>query len=99
MKRMTSTELLAGFKTAAPDYLYNGDVFNEDSQEIRCLKWILTHRLTRAQRTIIIMYAECGSFATLGKALHVSKTCARKQFNLAREAVFNEIRKKCPICS
>lgn len=88
---MTCEELKSIFPTAAKDYAFAGDIFSEDSPKVARLKWILSNRLSRAERTILILYAEADNCRLVGEALSVSESYARKRVNAIREKVKREL--------
>jgi len=88
---MTCKELKALYPAAAKDYAFAGDIFCEDAPRVARLKWILANRLSRAERTVLILYAEADNYRLVGEALSVSESYARKRVAAVREKVKKEL--------
>lgn len=67
---------VALFRSAAPDYRYDGLDVMEGDPRIEKLKYIINNRLTIEEKTIIILYAECRSYRKLGRLLGISHATA-----------------------
>lgn len=76
---MRIAPIVRSYKQIAQDYAYQGGVFCEDTPKVRRTKWVVEHCLTPADRTIIILYAELGSYRKLGARLGMSHTTVRKE--------------------
>lgn len=76
---MRIAPIVRSYKQIAQDYAYEGGVFCEDTPKVRRTKWVVEHCLTPADRTIIILYAELGSYRKLGARLGMSHTTVRKE--------------------
>lgn len=89
VKRRTSE---AGdiLKLAKADYQFDEDVFCEDSEKVRILKYILDHKLGVVDRRIMILYFETESYRELGRLLHVSKDTMFKEVRRIRQTIINE---------
>lgn len=90
---MTVQQLLQLMPKAAGDYVPDKDVFCEDSARFARLKWILANRLTRGDRTILLLYAEADNYRLVARALAVSESYARKRVGEIRARVIDELKK------
>lgn len=59
----------------------------EDNERLRRTKYIITNRLSPADRKIIHLYAEYGSIRKLAAELDVSRGTAHKEVKRIREIV------------
>lgn len=75
------------FREIRRDYAYDGSVFTDDDALMRKTKWVIEHKLTAADRTIIILYAELGSYRKLGKRLGLSHTTIKNEVHRIRKIV------------
>lgn len=75
------------FRQIQRDYAYDGSVFNDDTPQVRRAKWVVENCLTPADRTIIILYAELGSYRKLGARLGLSHTTVRKEVLRIRKII------------
>lgn len=89
--KMTVSDLKALFPVAAKDYAFNGDIFCEDSPEVARLKWILANRLSRGDRTVLLLYAEADNYRLVARSLRVSESYARKRVGQIREKIKAEL--------
>lgn len=74
-------------KTASPDYLPDLSIFSTDCERVARLKRALT-RLSQADRTIVILYAETASLREVAKMLNVSHTTIRTELQRIRSELF-----------
>lgn len=74
-------------KTASPDYLPDLSIFATDGERVAMLKQALA-RLSQADRTIVILYAETASLREVAKMLNVSHTTIRTELQRIRSELF-----------
>ena len=79
------------FRQIQRDYAYNGSILCEDTPQVRRAKWVVEHCLTPADRTIIILYAELGSYRKLGARLGLSHTTVRKEVLRIRNIIHRNL--------
>lgn len=63
------------------------DIFDDSSDRLRKAKAIIRTRLTQSEQTIIVLYAELGSFAKLGKALNIPKSTVQDEVRRIRAKI------------
>ena len=64
------------------------DIFNEDSEQIRKIKWIIDNKLTDSEKTIFLMYTERNSSASAtAKVLHCTPATVRNYINRIRQKI------------
>lgn len=88
------SDLIRECRANRSDYLFKGDIFDTDTPKVRLLKKIFTEHLTRADQNLLVMYAECQSYRTLGKAMGYSHMTARKNILRIRTAILAEYAKQ-----
>lgn len=76
---MAEVDAVKDFKEIREDYAYNPDIFNDEPERIARTKYIINHRLSQVDRTLIILYADCQSYRKLGKRLGLSHTTIRQE--------------------
>ena len=69
------------------DYVFRDDPFCEDDVKVRRVKWVVENRLTQADRTIILLYAEIGSYRKLGRRLGLSHTTVKNEVHRIRRII------------
>lgn len=74
-------------KQASADYMPDFSIFATDSERVLRLKEALT-RLSQADRTIVILYAETASLRDVAKMLGVSHTTIRTELQRIRGELF-----------
>ena len=70
------------------DYSFESDIFNEDSEQIRKIKWIIDNKLTDSEKTIFLMYTERNSSASAtAKVLNCTPATVRNYINRIRQKI------------
>ena len=71
------------------DYSFNeNDIFNEDSEQIRKIKWIIDNKLTDSEKVIFLMYTERNSSASAtAKVLNCTPATVRNYINRIRQKI------------
>ena len=76
---MKIAPIVRSYKQIQRDYAFDGSPFTQDGPKVRRAKWVVQNVLTPSDRTIIILYAELGSYRKLGARLGLSHTTVRKE--------------------
>jgi len=90
---MNIKEVVELFRNIKEEYRHNPDVMCLDDPRVDRLKWIIEHRLSQADRTIILLYIECQSYRKLGEMLQLSHMTVRKEVIRIKEIILNEFKK------
>ena len=70
------------------DYSFEADIFNEDSEQIRKIKWIIDNKLTDSEKAIFLMYTERNSSASAtAKVLRCTPATVRNYINRIRQKI------------
>ena len=71
------------------DYSFDeNDIFNEDSEQIRKIKWIIDNKLTDSEKTIFLMYTDRNASASAtAKVLHCTPATVRNYINRIRQKI------------
>ena len=70
------------------DFSFDNDIFNEDSEQIRKIKWIIDNKLTESEKTIFLMYTERNSSASAtAKVLNCTPATVRNYINRIRQKI------------
>lgn len=88
---MTRNDIVDIFRNAEPDYRYDGSPFCRDSARVRAVKWVMEHRLTEAERRIIILYAEIASSRKMGGGLNVNRMTLQRQIGRIKKKIRHEL--------
>lgn len=86
---MTLQETIAEYRRARADYRFNPSILCEDDPKVAKVKAIIEKRLTQADRTIILLYAETGSYRKLGQMLGLSHMTARREIMRIRKTILS----------
>lgn len=87
---MTLKETIAEYRKARNDYRFDPSIFSEDDPKVAKVKRIIENDLSQADRTIILLYAECGSYRKLGKMLGLSHMTARTEIMRIRKQILSK---------
>ena len=73
------------------DFCFNDDIWDEDSERIRKLKWIIDNRLSVGERNIFLLYVHNGSnYHKTAKLLGCSvTTCRNKVIQIRKKIIEN----------
>lgn len=85
---MDVQQTIAHFKEVREDYAPVEGIWNEDEEKVAAIKRIISE-INQVDRTIILLYADCQSFRTLGKMLGVSHMTARKEVMRIRQMILD----------
>lgn len=71
------------------DYSFDeNDIFSEDSEQIRKIKWIIENKLTPSEKTIFLMYTERNASASAtAKILKCTPATVRNYINRIRQKI------------
>lgn len=83
-------EIVSEFRKIKQDYTYNPDIMCEDDPRLSRVKEIIDTKLSLADKTIIILYADCQSYRKLGKRLGLSHTTIRKEIQRIKNIILKE---------
>lgn len=75
------------YPAPVPDIMYEG---SDDEEKERAIREIIHTKLSTADRTIILLYADCGALRKLGERLHVSHMTARNHVIRIRKIILDE---------
>ena len=70
------------------DFAFNDDIFDEDSEKIRKIKWIIDHKLSIGEKEIFLLYAHNNSnYHKTAKLLNCSVTTVRNKILIIRAKI------------
>jgi len=84
------------FRKIKADYAYNADIMCEDEERLSKVKEIIDTKLSLADKTIIILYADCMSYRKLGTRLGVSHMTIRRDVQRIKRIILEEYGKLSP---
>lgn len=89
---MRTDEIIAEFRKIKQDYTYDPDIMCNDDARISRLKEIIDTKLSLADKTIIILYADCMSYRKLGARLGVSHMTIRREVQRIKDIILEAYR-------
>ena len=81
------------FKDIEAEYRHDGTIFADDEARVDALKYIIDNKLSRVDKTLIILYADCQSFRKLGARLGFSHTTMRMEITRIKQIILDEYEK------
>ena len=81
------------FKDIEADYRFDPSIFTEDGERVAALKYIIDKKLSRVDKTLILIYADCQSFREMGKRLGFSHTTMRNEVKRIKGLILDEYAK------
>lgn len=83
-------EAVKEYRDIATDYAWNPDIMCEEDERVNRIKEIIDTRLSAADKTIILLYADCQSYRKLGTRLGVSHMTIRKECLRIKKIILEE---------
>ena len=81
------------FKDIEADYKFDPSIFTEDGDRVAAVKYIIDNKLSRVDKTLILIYADCLSFRKMGKRLGFSHTTMRQEIKRIKDLILDEYNK------
>lgn len=91
---MKTEQVVTDFRKIKEEYAFNPDIMNEDDERVSRVKQIIDTKLSLADKTIILLYADCQSYRELGKRLGVSHMTIRRDCQRIKRIILEEYEKQ-----
>ena len=72
------SNIVRDYKEVRKDFTIQDPLFSGEPDKVRRVKEIVLERLDQVDQTLILMYADCGSYRALGKRLGLSHMSVKK---------------------
>lgn len=86
-------EVVTEFRKIKQDYVWNPDIMNAEDERVTLVKQIIDTKLSLADKTIILLYADCQSYRKLGARLGVSHMTIRRDCQRIKNIILKEYEK------
>ena len=83
-------DVIRDYKEIRKDFEINDSIFNAEPDKVRRIKEIVLNRLDQVERTLILLYADCGSLRDLGKRLGMSYGSVKRVLDPIKEKILTE---------
>lgn len=83
-------DVLRDYKEIRKDFEIDDSIFNAEPDKVRRIKEIVLNRLDQVERTLILLYADCGSLRDLGKRLGMSYGSVKRVLDPIKEKILTE---------
>lgn len=81
------------YKDIEADYRFDPSIFTADGEKVAAIKYIIDNKLSRVDKTLILIYADCLSFRKMGKRLGFSHTTMRGEVTRIKGIILDEYNK------
>ena len=81
------------FKDIEADYKHDPSIFAQDGDRVAAVKYIIDHKLSRVDKTLILIYTDCQSFRKMGQRLGFSHTTMRQEVKRIKDIILAEYAK------
>ena len=78
------------FKDIEAEYRFDPSIFTQEQDRVAALKYIIDNKLSRVDKTLILIYADCQSFRKMGKRLGFSHTTMRLEVQRIKRIILDE---------
>lgn len=72
------SNIVRDYKEVRKDFTIQDPLFSGEPDKVRRVKEIVLEQLDQVDQTLILMYADCGSYRALGKRLGLSHMSVKK---------------------
>ena len=83
-------DVIRDYKEIRKDFEIDDSIFNAEPDKVRRIKEIVLNRLDQVERTLILLYADCGSLRDLGKRLGMSYGSVKRVLDPIKEKILKE---------
>lgn len=83
-------DVIRDYKEIRKDFEIDDSIFNAEPDKVRRIKEIVLNRLDQVERTLILLYADCGSLRDLGKRLGMSYGSVKRVLDPIKEKIMRE---------
>lgn len=78
------------YRDIRQDFVLVDPLFTSEPDKVRRVKEIVLNRIPQVDRTIILMYADCGSLREMGRRLGLSHSSVKVIVDRIREDILRE---------
>ena len=78
------------YRDIRQDFVLADPLFSNEPDKVRRVKEIVLNRIPQVDRTIILMYADCGSLREMGRRLGLSHSSVKVIVDRIREDILRE---------
>lgn len=93
-RRRKALQEVPNMKMIIDDYAPHDKLWTRDDARMDAIKHIIAERLTEPEKRIILLYADCASYADVARLLGVSKAMVVKEVKKIRDKIFCELFKR-----
>ena len=79
LPQRTANKVVEEYRRIRAEYAWDPSIFSTEDPRVAVVKEIIETRLTPADRTIFLLYADCQSLRVLGKKMGTSHMTMRKE--------------------
>lgn len=81
------------FKDIEADYAFDPSIFTQDGDRVAAIKYIIDNKLSRVDKTLILIYADCLSSRKMGQRLGFSHITMQKEIRRIKAIILEEYNK------
>lgn len=81
------------YKDIEADYRFDPSIFTADGEKVAAIKYIIDNKLSRVDKTLILIYADCLSSRKMGQRLGFSHITMQKEIRRIKAIILDEYNK------
>lgn len=81
------------YKDIEADYRFDPSIFTGDEEKVAAVKYIIDNKLSRVDKTLILIYADSLSFRKMGQRLGFSHTTMRQEVKRIKDIILEEYKR------
>lgn len=86
-------EIVKKYRECREDYAFDPDIFCKDSELIWKVKYILDHKLSEVEKTLVLFYAEVQSYRKMAEIMNISHMTVKREIARLRNIIKQELKK------
>lgn len=86
-------DIIKNYRRNRADYAFDASIFCKDDELVWKVKYILDKKLTDAEKSFILFYAEAKSYRKMAEVMKVSHMTIKREVARIREKINSELKK------
>ena len=87
MIRHNDNRIAAFYRVLQEDYKLDTDIMTEDNPAMQRIKYVVNNELSMADKTLILLYAECMSYRKVAAMIGISHSTLRTEIKRIRKII------------
>lgn len=90
---MLMNEIVKKYRECRDDYAFDPDIFCKDAELIWKVKYVLDHKLSNVEKSLVLFYAEVQSYRKMAEIMNISHMTVKREIARIRNIIKQELKK------